>query len=127
MKKRTKCLDCGKGFLRDEGEPWKVRCAPCYYRAKQPATGDASAFWRERAERAEVTMAELERLVAQQQRTLLMMDMNRQPVTSGIDRELAARIRQLLQYCHPDKHGGSQGATEVTQWLNGVKGRLPCG
>jgi flagellar biosynthesis/type III secretory pathway protein FliH len=30
------------------------------------------------------------------------------------------RARQLLQLCHPDKHGGSRAATEVSQWLNAV-------
>ena len=28
------------------------------------------------------------------------------------------RVRQLLQLCHPDKHGGSRSATEASQWLN---------
>jgi len=28
-----------------------------------------------------------------------------------------ARIRQLLQLAHPDKHGGSEAATEATRWL----------
>ena len=32
----------------------------------------------------------------------------------------ARRARQLLQLCHPDKHGGSRAATEVSQWLNAV-------
>ena len=27
------------------------------------------------------------------------------------------RLRQLLQLCHPDKHGGSLAANEVTAWL----------
>jgi hypothetical protein len=27
------------------------------------------------------------------------------------------RVRQLLQLCHPDKHGGSQASTQATQWL----------
>lgn len=34
-----------------------------------------------------------------------------------LDERLA---RQLLQLCHPDKHGGSRAATEATQWLNAV-------
>lgn len=29
----------------------------------------------------------------------------------------AQRLRQLLQLTHPDKHGGSALATEVTAWL----------
>lgn len=28
-----------------------------------------------------------------------------------------ARIRQLLQLCHPDRHAGSPAATDATQWL----------
>lgn len=27
------------------------------------------------------------------------------------------RLRQLLQLCHPDKHGGSELANAVTAWL----------
>ena len=34
-----------------------------------------------------------------------------------LDERLA---RQLLQLCHPDKHGGSRTATEATQWLNAM-------
>ena len=30
------------------------------------------------------------------------------------------RIRQLLNLCHPDKHGNSPASNTVTQWLNGV-------
>lgn len=26
-------------------------------------------------------------------------------------------VKRLILLCHPDKHGGSQTATEVTQWL----------
>ena len=36
----------------------------------------------------------------------------------------ARRARQLLQLCHPDKHGGSRAATEVSQWLNAVLSRI---
>ena len=27
------------------------------------------------------------------------------------------RVEQLIRLCHPDKHGDSQTATEMTQWL----------
>lgn len=27
------------------------------------------------------------------------------------------RMRQLLSLCHPDKHGNSETATDVTRWL----------
>jgi len=29
----------------------------------------------------------------------------------------ADRLRALIRLCHPDHHGGSRLATEVTQWL----------
>jgi len=28
-----------------------------------------------------------------------------------------ARLRQLIQLCHPDRHAGSRAATDVTKWL----------
>ena len=37
--------------------------------------------------------------------------------SAGADALDAARIRQLLQLVHPDKHGGSSLANDVTQWL----------
>lgn len=29
----------------------------------------------------------------------------------------SARLKTLIQLCHPDKHGGSQTANETTAWL----------
>jgi hypothetical protein len=34
------------------------------------------------------------------------------------------RWRQLAQLVHPDRHGNSKTATEVTVWLNSLRGRL---
>lgn len=36
----------------------------------------------------------------------------------------AGRVRQLLQLCHPDRHGGSELAHAVTQWLLKLRGEL---
>lgn len=33
------------------------------------------------------------------------------------------RIRDLLRLCHPDKHGGSERATELTKWLLEMRNR----
>ena len=38
----------------------------------------------------------------------------------GIDPQ---RLRQLLNLCHPDKHGDSTTAVEVTQWLLALRGK----
>lgn len=32
-----------------------------------------------------------------------------------------ARVRQLIQLCHPDRHGGSPLAHDVTAWLLGLR------
>lgn len=29
----------------------------------------------------------------------------------------APRLRQLIQLCHPDRHGGSDAANDATKWL----------
>lgn len=110
---RAKCSDCGRGFMRDADETWKTRCIDCFKKSKRADSTTADSYWISRATAAELRADSLERQLSQR--------------TSGLDRELAGRIRQLLQYCHPDKHGGSQGATQVTQWLNDLKGRLSCG
>ena len=31
------------------------------------------------------------------------------------------RLRGLIQLCHPDKHNGSETATEVTAWLLSIR------
>lgn len=33
------------------------------------------------------------------------------------------RVKQLIRLCHPDKHGDSQVATEVTQWLLSMRSK----
>lgn len=45
-----------------------------------------------------------------------------QVAATPIDR---ARVRQLLQLCHPDKHGGSRLAENVTAWLNDLRRGMP--
>ena len=32
-----------------------------------------------------------------------------------------ARLKSMLKLLHPDRHGGSQAATEAAQWLNGLR------
>ena len=124
------CCDCGDVFYRLNNEPWKIRCTPCYFkqkeaaRARQQERQPEGNFWQKHAEKlaAENTalLAELNELKGKMWKYL-------HPEPTGLDREIKEHLRALLQYCHPDKHNGSQGATQVTQWLNDVKRRLPCG
>ncbi len=45
-------------------------------------------------------------------------------VDDQLRRELCENMRGLLQLTHPDKHGGSEAATKVTQWLLDVRSRI---
>lgn len=115
------CCDCGDSFHRAADEAWKVRCVPCFVKRKnkQPDSNP----WKVKAETLESVVDALESEVELLKGQLW----NRaRPEPTSLDRELKDHLRALLQYCHPDKHNGSQGATQVTEWLNDVKRRLPC-
>lgn len=38
--------------------------------------------------------------------------------------EFGSNLRGLLQLTHPDRHGGSELSTRVSQWLNGLRNQL---
>lgn len=118
--KRAYCQDCGKAFLREADETWKKLCVACFKKSKEPA----DTYWINRALSAESLAATLQSQVEQQRMTISQLAFR--PATSSVERELAENWRALVQLVHPDKHGGSAGATRVSQWLNGLKGRLPC-
>jgi hypothetical protein len=122
------CKDCGLHFERAADEAWKVRCVSCFKKSKRAESAAVDSYWPDRAAAAESMAATLQRKVADLESTVrdLVGQSLRQPPPSRLDRELAEHWRALVQLVHPDKHGGSQCATKMTQWLNSVKGRLPC-
>ena len=119
------CVGCGAAFRREDDEDWKTLCVPCFKKSKratEPVAADT--HWRDRALRAEKQVESLKEEIADWQR-----DYNQllaEQCESDIDRELAEQLPRLLLVCHPDKHGNSQAATKVTQWLLDVRGRLTC-
>ena len=128
---QARCCDCGTVFFREADEDWKKRCVPCFKKAKRAESTPVvieSGYWIDRAATLQSQVAMLQSQVEQQAATIrqLVGQSLRQPAPSRLDRELAENWRSLLQLVHPDKHGGSQGATRMTQWLNDIKGRLPC-
>ncbi len=132
--KQAHCCECGKRFLREADEEWRVRCIPCYKKFKRADSLPADNYWpnraaaaESRAVAAESLAATLKRQLEQQARIIQVLQASRNAKpTSSFDRELSEHWRALIQCCHPDKHNGSQGATRLTQWLNDLKGRLPC-
>ena len=123
----VRCKDCGLHFERAADEAWKVRCIPCFKKSKRAESLAADSYWPDRAAAAESLVVTLQNMVAEKDETIRhLVGQRMRPASSGLDRELAENWRSLLQLVHPDKHGGSQGATRMTQWLNDIKGRLPC-
>ena len=121
------CRDCGGTFERSDNEAWKVRCVPCFKKSKRAESAAIDSYWIDRATVAENKVAALECQLYQERQTVeaLIANQHKRPVSS-LDRELAEHWRALMQLAHPDKHGGSPGATRITAWLNGIKERLPC-
>lgn len=122
--KRARCVDCGTLFYRDENETWRKRCLPCFKKSKRVESMPVDSYWLDRALAAEKQVAELQCQLYSERRTVEVLINGKQG--SSLDRELAENWRALVQLVHPDKHGGSVAANRITQWLNGIKGRLPC-
>ena len=121
----VRCKDCGDTVYREASDTWKVRCITCFKKSKRAESEPIDSHWKDRATAAESLAATLKRQLEQQQQAIQALMKQQRPVSS-FDREFAEHWRALVQHVHPDKHGGSPGATRLTQWLVGIKGRLPC-
>lgn len=106
------CQRCGTTFWREPHETWKRLCLDCWKESKTQATYTCSgdrysgidqrlrqelAEWRSRAIRAEHSLA------------------SHVCPPAALDLPTLKRIRAL---CHPDRHGNSQAANEVSQVIN---------
>ena len=109
------CATCHKPFFRDED--WKITCLICFKTERaydlyagdkqmlllQTALHDLTERLKEHAHDAEVW-----------KRRAQKMKQKRTPLTKE-------QIRDLVILCHPDKHGSTKKATEITQWLLSLK------
>jgi len=117
----AQCCDCGDAFWRDEDEAWKRRCLSCW---------KASKAAKENARHSDRAANQNTRSNHTDEKALLEAywrgwNAHRENVavesfakSSPLDK---ARIRELLQLVHPDKHAGSPLALRVPQWLNEIK------
>lgn len=88
------CCTCGVTFHRAPDETWKRRCLPC---------------WRASKGRTEPE-ADIDALLDAQYKLGYAAGL----AAATLDK---AKMRELLQLVHPDRHGGSALATRVTTWL----------
>lgn len=90
----AECRTCGAPFYRSTDEQWKTLCLDCW-RSSKAKTHDSATC------------------LLCYQRGLVAGRAHRSNAPA-LD---PARIRELLQLAHPDKHAGSPLATRVTSWL----------
>jgi|GEM_PF-1333710 len=115
------CVDCGKPFSIEADEVWKTRCLPCWKRWKahhedpQAMSGQSlTVDPRLEQKSKEINLLQCEKINLERENSEL----------NGLKRELAARLRQLVGLCHPDKHGGAEIASDMTTWLLGLRDRF---
>lgn len=98
------CKNCGRSFWQDED--WKLLCLDC---------------WKARKRQEQSREAELQSEVAQLRTSLAQLRLNLATARceAAKARPLLDRkfLRRVVSLTHPDKHGGSEAATEVTQLL----------
>ena len=94
----ARCLKCKQPFRRSPDEAWKTLCVRCWY-AGRASTGRKSSS----AGSKSSTGPKLP--------------------PRAVD-EFSDRLREMIQLCHPDRHGGSELAGQVTQWLLRVRKEL---
>lgn len=91
------CPNCGRRYLQNA--EWKRICYPCWKASKQTPHRDNETE-QLRAENARLRLQLLQRTL-EAPREMIPTDM----------------LRRLIRLCHPDRHGNSESATMVTQWL----------
>lgn len=123
----AECEQCRALFERAEAERWKRLCLDCWRRSKATEKAPPAdrfsegweAGWRVgfkdgRMDWDSAQVVSYEAGFQAGHATALADAARATPAAGMIDK---ARIRQILQLVHPDKHAGSALAGEVTAWL----------
>lgn len=113
------CATCGDRFERPASDAWKRLCVACWRRGKSaqaPASDDryTAGFTAGRLAGLRDRLDAYARGVEAGRAQALADAAKPAAAAATFDK---ARLRQLLQLCHPDRHGGAELATAVTTWL----------
>ncbi len=106
------CSACGLPFGKKHG--FETTCAACFklYKNFPILEGDASFVWAQL--QLQETIEELDRMRKSRDRYKKQAAAPAKSNPSPLD---TIPISDLLQLCHPDKHGNGELATEVTKRL----------
>ena len=94
------CVRCHAWFDRAYEESWKTMCYPCWKKSKDSKPGSYKSRHQYRP------------------RPVYHSD------AAVSDEVLREKLPSLIRLCHPDKHGNSEAANEVTKWLLEVRKKL---
>tara|TARA_B100001093_G_C26238015_1_gene763111 strand:- start:166 stop:588 length:423 start_codon:yes stop_codon:yes gene_type:complete len=119
------CCDCGRPFPKDQ--EWAKKCFLCWKdsRGYDLTKGDKCFLWaqQELARIVEETanmQSMFRRLISEKERELRSLT-----ASPGEPADLDVRLlRDIISLCHPDKHGDSRKATDVTQRLLVLRGKM---
>ncbi len=102
------CIECGHPFPQRGG--YEQRCPLCYKVEKgyKVLWGDQAFLW------AQTEILELRMKLEEAKASAPV-----QKAETGLKGNL---LRRVISLCHPDKHGNSERATEVTQELLTLRG-----
>jgi len=106
------CPECGNEFFQDE--PWKKICIECWKDKKRRAGPHPRETWEQRR------IHELESKV---QCLEIQLELARQRMLRGpeVPHEFVMNLKKIISLCHPDRHGGSRTANEITSFLNNIR------
>ncbi len=113
MSDSRRCIGCGGNFTPRNG--WEKLCYSCW-KFKKDADDQKAIERQERAEHLEklrVLTERLERAKRDEPRRVEYIEIPCQKSESDWSRQ----IMRLIKLCHPDRHGNSQEANDVTRWL----------
>ena len=128
------CRKCGNEFEADQD--WKTVCIECWYERK---TGNERVdslesmvkYWEGMAlKNPDVSrLVDMEKALKAKDDEILEWRVKYEMLQyqqgfssrfgggSGLPGDWQKQLPRLIQLCHPDKHGNSAAATELTQWL----------
>jgi hypothetical protein len=104
---RAVCQKCRCAFEREPGEPWKKLCIDCWKSVKAKEASNESLL------RAQV-FALQERLWRAETRA---KQLEARQATAGRQFDVE-ELKTLRRLCHPDRHGGSDASTRMSQRIN---------
>ena len=117
--RKRECLGCRAPFVAAKG--FESLCAVCFKldRAYALYAGDKALLWLQEEHRKQTD--EVAQLTDRYRRVRAKA---KQLMKTAASTSMSPqKIEQLIRLCHPDRHGDSQVATEMTQWLLAMRSK----